>query len=271
MRPLSLYFNELSSSEMEPDARSWSEWQNCATRLFTCLREASRQQQEFELVFPEGHWHGLCGAKPLSAWMKDWLGRDNYRWLLARIRNRAAPRSDDCEVRFASKSAAGLTFAHLAGSWAVSFPVSNSPWTSEIVAALEFRLDAEGVSECNCEIRNLAHEGHACHWAKDLADWGCVLADNYRIGNVAGYAIAMYPLDHLPPHIHLIDPESFTEVNGRRRPKTLAKYRVDRLELMEGASRWNNEMYLWIEDHREALLRSWDRCQRGYHPYCITD
>ena len=232
--------------------------------LFNCLRDVSHRQDELYLAFVVGHWHSLCGGKPLSQWVRQWIGNGNYQWLLPRVKNVAAS-AQNCEVNFKSQKAEGLTYAHLAGSWAVSFTLPNSPWLAPEVSAMEVCLDAEELTERECTIRNFGAEDHVRYWEQSLADWSQVLANNNVIATIAGYPLMMYPCDHGYPHVHLVDPHFIKE--GRKR--TLAKYRIDQFERMEGHPRWDSEIRPWIERYRTDLLRSWERCQQGDHPIRI--
>jgi len=39
--------------------------------------------------------------------------------------------------------------------------------------------------------------------------------------------------------------------------------------LLEGRNEWDHAMEAWVKVHRDELLLSWERCQRGGHPYRI--
>lgn len=266
MRPLMIYFNELSSPCAEPDITPGAEWRERATTVFQCVREISRRQEDFDLAFVTGHWHGLSGGKPLSQWIKHWIGKGNYQWLLSRVKN-VAPPALDCEVRFQNRKADGLTHAHLAESWVLSFPLPNSSWLVPDVAVIELCLGTDGLSERECVIKNLGAVDHVRHWGQELADWGRDLASNNVIATIAGFPLMMYPNDHGYAHVHLVDPSMTKE--GRK--CTLAKYRIDQFERMEGHPRWDSEIRPWIERHRTDLLIAWERCQQGGHPVQITD
>lgn len=261
MRPLVIYFNELSSPCAVPDNTVGAEWRERAKTLFDCVREISRRQAQFDLAFVAGHWHCLVDAKPLSQWIKQWIGDRDYQWLLLRVKNVAAS-VQDCEVNVENQKAHGLTHAHLAGSWALSFPLANPLWLAAEVAAKEICLVADRLTERECAIRNLGTAEHIRHWGQELTDWGRVLAGNNVIATIAGYPLMMYPNDHGYPHVHLVDPSNI--IDGRK--GTLAKYRIDPFERMEGHPRWDSEIRPWIERYRAELLRSWQRCVEGDHP-----
>lgn len=267
MKPLVLYFNELSAPPAEMPPELEAAWKSWALMLFACLRQVSHHQPGVTLIFPCGHWHELCGTKPLSAWVRGWLGKTEYQWLLSKLRNVCHMDSQDIDVYFNEQKAVGLTFSHLVGSWTFSFPIINSNWLFPSITATECRLVGDDITERVCVIKHLSNSAHAIHWREEMADWGRELAVANTIDSLASYPIQMYPLDHGYPHVHLIDPQLFTPIG---RPKTLAKYRVDRFERMEGLPSWDKDMCFWIEQHRDLLLCSWERCQRGGHPYRIT-
>ncbi|NMG14474.1 hypothetical protein [Aromatoleum bremense] len=266
MKSLVLYFNELSAPPggMPPELEA--DWKTWTLELFACLQQVSRHQPDVTMALPTGHWHELCGAKPLSAWVREWLGRTEYQRLLPRLRNVCPMDSLDTDVYFNNQKAVGLSFSHLVGSWAFSFPVANSDWLSSSITASACRLEGEDIAEQACEIQHVANCAHATRWQQNLVDWGRGLTEGNTIGELANYPIQMYPLDHGYPHVHLVDPQRLTPTG---RPKTLAKYRIDRFERMEGPPSWDNDMRSWIERHTKLLLSSWGRCQRGQHPYRI--
>ncbi|PTR15429.1 hypothetical protein C8R31_10312 [Nitrosospira sp. Nsp2] len=234
--------------------------------LFSCLQKVSGWQRELIVSFPGGHWHAIYRKKTLSRWMGEWLGRDQYRWLLSKLKNCRPAEVEVCDVYFENNKSLGLTLTHLARSWAFSFPTFNSLWLSPVIKATEWRLVAGGVATSPCSVMHLANEAHALHWKQDLLDWGKNVAKENTISKLGDYPIQMYPMDHGHPHVHLIDPQ-FSGPKGST--QTLAKYRVDCFERMEGPPRWDKQMRTWIEAHKEQLLCSWGRCQRGGHPYQI--
>ena len=261
MRPLTLYFNELSLPAGEPPEPMELRWKSNASVLFLGLRQVSRYQSKVAIAFLPQYWNAVYGAKTLSVWLSEWLGRDQYRWLLSRLRHDYPTENEISDVYFNSKKSVGMTRAHLARSWAFSFPIVNSPWVSPFISATEWYLDGDSVVGRACTVMHLANEAHATHWQYDLCDWGEVLANENIIGELEGYLIEMYPLDHGYLDVHLIDPQLLT---------TIAKYRVDCFERLEGPPYWDKNMRSWITTHQDQLLRSWARCKRGGHPYRIT-
>jgi hypothetical protein len=71
-----------------------------------------------------------------------------------------------------------------------------------------------------------------------------------------------YPKEHGHPHVHLVDPQSY---------KTLAKFRIDKFARMEGPPRWDTAVRVWVDRNKDELMLSWQRCQRGEHPYRIAE
>ena len=219
---------------------------------------------EFNIVFPNGQWHLLLAGKPLSYWMKEWLDRDYYRFVLSKIRNVEEWNDDLREVQYQGECASGLTFAWVYSSWAFSFPHKNSPWINPTVSAQEVRIDSNGnLVESECEIQHISCKHHVDHWSAALRDWGRNVANSCKIAVVSGYEIHMYPAprEHGNPHVHI--------VQGAEK-RTIAKYRVDVYECMEGRlPHLDTLMREWIENNRESLLQSWARCRSGAHPYKI--
>lgn len=69
------------------------------------------------------------------------------------------------------------------------------------------------------------------------------------------------PSEHGTPHVHVVD--------GANR-RTIAKYKIEPFELMEGKPKLYAEMRNWIAINKTPLLNSWDRCMHGGHPYTIA-
>jgi hypothetical protein len=260
MQPLVLYFNELSAPPTDITLEELQNWSRLALSLLSCLEEVNKSRPECTFAFPLGHWHAIYGGKPLSVWLKKWLKEDKYRYLQIRIKNIEQRNDLLYQVYFEAQQTIGLSFAHTAKSWAFSFPKEDSPWLAHFVSAVEFFQDGTDINNKECEIPHLANEQHALHWQQLLFDWGRSTANCSKIGTVATYSIVMYPLDHGYPHIHLIDPQSY---------KTLAKFRIDQFERMEGPPAWDEEVRVWVNRYRDELIQSWTRCQHGNHPYQI--
>lgn len=267
MKPLVLYFNELSAPPIAITHAQSMEWRQCAAVLFACLRKVARHQPQITIAFPSGCWHAVLGEKPLSAWLQEWLERSQYQWLLSKVRNIDSLPLEITDVYFGETKAIGLTMSFVAGAWSCSFPVSNSSWLSHSIDAIQYRLEGNDVVQSMCTVRHLSNDLHVAYWEDSLHEWGRILAENNTVGDHHGYLLQMYPLDHAPPHIHLIDPVILA---SDRRPRTLAKYRIDRFERMEGEAQWDNQVRSWIERNRDDLLLSWERCIRGKHPFRVA-
>jgi len=137
-----------------------------------------------------------------------------------------------------------------------------SNWFGPSVTAKEMYVNEQGVLlEFNCDIKHFSCIEHVKHWGQSLVDWGKQISQTSRVGDVAGYLILMYsaPLEHGLPHVHVVE--------GRTQ-KTIAKYRVDQFERMEGRRPdLDSAMQIWIGEHKDLLLSSWARCMKGGHPY----
>ncbi len=268
MQPLSLYYNEQSSPPPNLTHGESAEWRTWALTLYSCIREMHKLQPGAKVNFPKDSLHALCNARPLSVCMKEWLGEQQYYWFLIKL-GISDPRNEEIiDIYLDGKKAVGLTYAHLAGSWTVSFPVNDSPWISPSIAAIEYSTSGGDVISKDCLIKNLAQVDHVNHWGKQLSDWGLEIAESNIIGKLGELLIVMYPLEHGHPHVHLVDNQLY-DINNHR--KTLAKYRVDCFERMEGRPQWDGQMREWIENNREKLIRGWKRGKQGGHPYIIDD
>jgi len=264
VQPLVLYFNEYSCPGRDPAPDAAGVWQSWALTLWEGLREVRRYQAQYWVSFPSEQWHAICHGKPLSAWLQLWLGRDRYRWLLALVRNHSNSPDLCREVYYDDQHALGMTLALLGETWVFSFPKSDSPWLEPRLSAREVVLDESNgmLREEDCEILHIACRQHAEYWREQLADVGRIVAEANEITQMQRNSIDMYPLDHGYPHVHLVE-----RLWPRR---TLAKFRIDRFARLEGRSEWDHAMERWIEAHREELLLSWARCQRGGHPYRVA-
>jgi len=239
-------------------------WRAWALTLWDGIYHVRRYQSEYWLWFPTGYWKAYFSGRPLAVWMENWLGRDRYRRLLLMVRTNDHDPDLYREVYFEGRPAIGMTLAHLARGWVFSFPKTSSPWLGPSIGAHEFRIDDDGsINGTDCEISHISCRRHVDQWHDELTSYGRSVAMANEIATVEGNPIDMYPLDHGYPHVHLVD----TVSPGR----TLAKYRIDSFARMEGRDEWDSVMERWVGDHRDELLVSWQRCQRGRHPFKVVE
>jgi hypothetical protein len=174
------------------------------------------------------------------------------------------------EVSVSNECGLGLTLADLASNlwgqgWAISIPVPNSPWLQSTIAAEKFllndRAELEGPTEC--EVDHLSTGVHVQYWQDNLRDWGATVAASSELAVLDGHPVVMYPapLEHGPAHVHLLE--------GRGHHKTIAKYEIDEFRRYLGEPTWDAQMKEWVTTYRDQLMRSWERCQRGGHPYVL--
>jgi hypothetical protein len=260
-----IYFNEHSLPSMDVGSKELQLWSNSAKLWVKGLKEVLKYQPEYHLGVSDGKFHDTVAGKPMNEWIKEWIGTDEYRRLLSKIQ--PIKQKDDLlrEVRIFDKTAIGLTFAHFQKTWACSFPVDDSEWLVYLVKAKEMSVDGQGtLTESDCEIEHLSCIDHVEHWQQSLADWGKRVSQSSQVGKVDGYPILMYsaPSEHGVPHIHVVEGKS---------QNTIAKYRIDPFERMEGRRPdLDSVIRSWIGEHKESLLSSWKRCMSGYHPYIVT-
>lgn len=263
MQPLNLYFNELSAPPPDITAQELRSWPPWALSLIATLKKVRQTKLEYTLVFQPGHFHATYANKPLSVWLREWVSKDQYRWILGKIRDVSQDQAGLLyQVYFQDQQTIGLTLASIAKSWAFSFPVLASPWLDSTVVTTEYRESGDDVIERSCTIMHLSNEQHVLHWQQEMSDWGRDIANNNTITRIAGYPIVMYPLDHGYPHVHIVDPHHF---------KTLAKFRVDQFEQMGGPPQWDANIKVLIDRNQDELIQSWKRCQCGDHPYQVAE
>ena len=267
MRPLVLYFNELSDSDADQEQEPDADWGQRVLTIFECLREAAHHHPKVHIAFSNGQWHSILAGKPFSVWIRGCLTRTQYQWLQAKLHVIGAMDDPLVEIYFNGKWAKGLSMAYIANTWAFSFPVSNSPWLSRTIEGIVVSLNGNDLAEMPCSVRHMATREHATSWQLELFVWGREIAEDNLVAMLGHYRIVMYPCDHLPPHVHLISPR---EVEGGGRGKTVAKFRIDNFERMEGPPSWDGDMHEWVSDNKDHLLACWARCKRGGHPFRVA-
>jgi len=259
LRPLIVYLNERSLCANATVGAGEYELKAAADQLWRGLRVARRERRELSLAVTSADWHAQLLNLPFSVQMRRWLGADRYTQLLGILRHSEHTLAS-IEVAHSGTVSAGLTLALIANSWAISLVRAMSPWAGTTIRARRFELlDNGNAAEEDCDVRNIGTEAHGVYWTETIQGWGQAEAANNELALVAEHVVEMYPLDHGYPHVHLV---------SRNPPgRTVAKYRVDVFSRLEGLPDFDNAMRNWIEEHREALLQSWLRCQKGQHPY----
>ncbi len=266
MPTLTLYFNErclvtLPHNEAELFAN--------LDGFITAIEAVIKLRPDCQIGFIEGDWQADCHGQPLAQRIKQRLihAKTRYQLLLKKIRS--LPRDDmplEHETYFQGDTALGFTLADLAAKewghgWAIS--VANGYWREPTIPAQRIILLENGdITEPQaCQIDHLSNHLHAQSWHDDLLDWGAIVAQSSTLDMLGSHPIVMYsaPLEHNPPHVHLL--ESST---SRR---TLAKFRIEDFVREKGEPNWDAAMKIWLETYRAQLLCSWERCQRGGHPY----
>lgn len=262
MVDFAIYLNEHSLPAPDVASTALQPWFDAAKLWVEGLKEVMKYQPGYRLCFSPGWLDDTVAGKPMKVWIKEWVGTEEYRRLQTKMRLINQPDELLREVYLGDRSAIGLTFAHLQETWACSFPIANSDWLANLVTTKEMSVDEQGaLTESDCEIEHLSCIEHVTHWGQSLADWGKKISQSSRVGDVEGYLILMYsaPLEHGVPHVHVVEGKS---------QNTIAKYRIDPFERMEGRRpALDSVMQIWIGEHKDLLLSSWIRCMSGGHPY----
>jgi hypothetical protein len=267
MRPLVLFFNELSTPPGDIADDSEKHWSACATSFLKCLSVVSTHRRIIRIEFSDEYLRTQIGDKNILSWFRRWLGVTRYQWLLSKIKRSDVTVDTLTDVYFDAKRGHGLTKAYLIESWAVSFPVPESHWLTDCISATAHRVDGNNYDSFQCSINHLSTDKHADKWKHDLLMWGEEVADNNLIATFDVYNIVMYPLDHEPAHIHLVDSRRISNSKGSR---TVAKYRIDKFARLEGPPNWDDGIRAWIKMNQDDLQVLWDLCKKGGHPLRIT-
>ena len=264
-RPLLLHWNELSipanvtADELQANLQ-WASQVQVALDTFNKVRKI---RSDCRISFTKGAFHGHVAGRPLQSWLEAWLGKDRWRQLLGRavqppMGQELPPFSQlDCELSCNEQSGEGITRAHIADSWTWSVASDAIGFSGYVIRATKTVMDSD--AHIDVDVPNLAAEDHFKHWAEDLADWGKEPSKNHVISVLDGYQIIMYPLDHGYPHIH---------VHVRDDPRLNAKYRIDEFEVLTNGRPPGLDALIepWIARHRDQLVQSWIRCQKGSFP-----
>lgn len=268
MRRLFLCLNELSMPKEGIAVNEVQVWREYALAMTRCLLKVASTRPAFSVVVPEGALSVTIAGKPFRVWLSEWMGKKNYTWLQTKIKpGPPSEESLEIEVLFQNTPSQGLTLAHLNQTWAVSLAGEGTAWASHTLdATLQELLADASFQESNCTIKHLGSDDHSDFWAIELGVWGAAAAADYVIGHMGDLDIVMYPNDHAPPHIHLVD------AKGKIGPKqaTVGKYRIDKFGVLEAHLPSDAKMRSWVEDHNPQLLASWKGCQIGKPPIRIS-
>lgn len=270
MMTLNIYFNELS---IIYKYNSEAEVYNCILKLTACLDNILSIRSDVEIKFPFSILDkDILGTSLRNRIKQCQSNKDRYLRLISKfkqLKNEEIPL--DTNVYHNDESAIALTLAdktkaEFGNGWVISVVNSSGFWCNNEIYGVRVALSESGELPPStiCIIDNFSKPDHTEKSKQALLDWGNSVAPSCVIGEISGHPIVMYsaPLEHNPPHVHLL-------VNSGG--ATLAKYRIKDFEREKGNNDFDKEMKAWLIKYREQLLRSWQRCQLGLHPYKIKD
>lgn len=266
MPNLIMYFNELCLEAQHPP--STHTWRESAKNLAVTLDALLSIRADCFIAVPQKGWiKGPENIRLNDEFKAALQPKEKYQRLLMRIRELPDLPVDLLhEVRFETKNTQALTLTELSQSWAVSLPIPDSAWLPNEIQAQHFRLNEQGQwhQPENIAVNHISQAPHIQEWEEKIRDWGWEISASSVLDELQGHRIVMYsaPLEHNPPHVHLLRPDSSS---------TFAKYRVDKFALEKGQDTYNREMKVWVEKFYPQLMTSWDRCQRGGHPYALVN
>ena len=262
MQPLVIYFNEKSLLGNLPP----SLWESGAFDIFHLLSELLKIRPDCEIAFLDGNWDSICGSTSLSSYFGRYKQRcrTKSQILLSKIRKKTSSKELLHEVKWSNEIAMGITYAHILQSWCFGFVATHSDWSHSHISLSYHAINEAGeLIADQCRIKNWSDTDHVREWVPSLQDWGKAISTSTVVDMLKGYSIVMYPgpLEHPPAHVHVLHKNS---------SDTLAKYRIEDGMRENGKPTLDAEMRQWLDTYREQLLASWQRCQRGGHPYQLT-
>jgi hypothetical protein len=270
MKTLTLYFNELCmTAKASPAPHDVHARKQLDTFLQT-IEATIKIRSDCEIGFVDGCLDADCDGLPLLLQIKNARTKDKYRRLLPKIKRLSSQgHAWDHEILYQGRSAIGLTLADWDGvewgnGWAVSLISGNSEWNDHTVSAHRNTFNQEEFIESACDIGHLSTAAHVELWEGAIRDWGAVIAQSGTLDMLGSHPIVMYsaPLEHNPPHVHLLE--------SKNDHRTIAKFRIEDFVREKGEPDWDIDMKEWLQTHQPQLLRSWERCQRGGHPYKLV-
>jgi hypothetical protein len=268
-----IFWNELSFIKQGSgfQTEESGEWRSRALQSFEALKAIFTLREDCRFIVVRGSLNLSIGERPLQSWLEEWLGKDRVRKLKGKLiaidsLEKLNPIHEfDCEISCQEQRGEGLTRAYVLQSWVWSIGSAAALCHENTISANKTLISstlAETVA-----IPNLACEQHVNYWRADLESWGNEISPSSVIAKVGEYQVVMYPFDHWPPHIH---------VSPHSDPGTYFRYRIDEFKLLPPV--WkarpnglDSQIERWIDDNREDLMRSWQRCERGDMPLKLKD
>lgn len=166
------------------------------------------------------------------------------------------------EVTYLGAAAIGMTWARVNDSAVFSFGHPQN-WDAEVIHAEHSTVDIAGsLQSLPVEVRNLSAPEHVEAYREIIVSYGNELSPSSLIYQTAGYVIRMYWFDHNPPHFHVL----FQAGAG-------AKCAIETFDVLAGRLPLGirSQLAEWTRNHRDDLIRNWDRCQTGRHPFVVRD
>ncbi len=154
----------------------------------------------------------------------------------------------------------GMTWAIENDSAVISFGYPPN-WNRDFIHAQFDRLDAVGeIDSLPIDVRNLSAPEHVETHREVIINFGADVSASSLIHTADGFVIRMYSNDHNPPHFHVL-----------LRSGNQAKCAIGTLDILAGELPPGllREVRAWARIHRDALMRNWDRCQSGDHPFVL--
>lgn len=272
MSNFTIYFNEICVHSFIDD--EFKIFESIDEFLLT-IEAAIKLRSDVKIGFLSENWNGEINGLSFSQHVRQRLlsQKTRYQFILKKIKILASDElRQEHEVMYDGQTTIGLTLAdfsavQMENGWAVSLGNNDrNQWISRTVSVERYLLSNDGLIEGphQCEVGHLSKIDHVESWSKEIQDWGREISQSCVLGMIGSHPIVMYPgpKEHNPPHVHL-------RINASQ-IGDIAKYRIEDFVREKGEPKWDKEMSEWLKKYQAQLMKSWDRCQRGYHPYKLV-
>jgi hypothetical protein len=269
-RPL-IFLNELSYRSEHPTSAEGL--RHIVLSLINALRAARRIRRELNLCSEQPLVGVLLGDGTHS--FHSLLRGNAYKEEWQFLRNLAQSSPWDAhpdaynpgleqDVRFLGAPAHAMAWARRNGSPILSFGFFPY-WSRDEVEVEYTRVEADAVVTTTVVVPNLSGLASIARHRKLIASIGRDMSSSSLVCRGDGFVVRMWSEDHDPPHFHVL-PRASTS-------RTLAKYRIDTLEVMEGklGAALRNRVNDWARRNAVQLMENWHLCRNGDHPMRLDD
>jgi len=262
-----VFFNELSVQDAI-ESNSAPKWANTIQAFSEIAANSLKIKNGLNFGFPNDSLYLTIHGKSLLDHLRGSMQKSAFLLFITRAKQyHTIDAPKHIQAWYETRESIGVLFAisslnTTAFGCLISLNIDGL-WSESAIEIDLAELVADDITFSKQKLPHISCADHIEQWRDRIIDWGEQVATNWKIWELDGMPVVMYPgpLEHPPPHIHLLDP------NGSRR--TIAKYLVEPFERAKGPRTWDSEMRTFVEQNREKLIRSWELCQNGKKPIAI--